>query len=911
MANAQVAGPMITGNGMMVNSQTMGFNPTALQDLQQITGHSWAGLKRDPLELFVGSQMGGRRYVPQDSMWRGHSVLSEAYKGQSVFMGEFIMGLLVYDNLWYTSEICSPIDRTDQINWRWNVLAFERNALDRVPEEGVMRTHKTSQTMQTARSIRHGRAIVVEDGHMHTPEGQTHMVRSLQQVQNATQETLAQHVMLAILSAKDDDVRLNAQMGLLNKPTRTLLLDRANDAFALQKSGNAARTLVVRKREVLAYRQVEPNLLIVPRGFDQFFVGLGPENREYQQAGPEALARRNNPTPWNISSFMGLNLAFCGTFVNSLQFASSIPVCPLVRRMVFGGYNLMRDTQLMATHEPQTDMAKRAIKVYDMTADAMRKITILEALRACAPYTFRNGRLPKNFMYPYAGTKSAEGNLTWGDLPEEFLTQAQWDGLAAAARRLGLRANNNQPPPAIANQLQSDLEPLVFAKAAVPTKKQIKARAAELGRGMQEVLGGEETSGRMLPENLEGVLLNTYTPAEAARVMEHVGDLLQAGNKEALEAHAAAHITALVGAKQSTKAYSNARKGLLGPKGAPDESIKLVPKDQLEKMVLVDPVSGGTSSVAHEFDPNEPSHVELAKALGIEDTGIDMAAVERAGIRAENGDDADGGMGAAMGDFHNYEITYDDLERIAREGGTPFPFNFLLVRPWTQVQAATGVMMRGGRETMRTHVGHPAVMVGDQASNQTHIWTFTIFAIANVYRKEAITYLENMAMRGYISGHNKTFFTYDELNELADANWDVRKPKFSHENSPSFVSLMIPGTLDEMDKVISIRGYLSAAERNSGERHFPTADYYSEKLQWDTIPDPDPERPNDSPLNAVCIQSHTVEWDPDSQKMRGVVINQGHFGCNVYEGCRRVFEGREDVLKEQNYNRITLIRELA
>lgn len=912
---------MINSSGAISGmGQVLGTNPLAAQDLMQIRGDAYvgAGGLRDPLSMFFGTQLGGRQFQHQDARWENHFTLPQALSPEGTYLGEVVYGLTLYDNEWYTSEMCAPIERSYEITKHWTEIRYEPVFLDRVPHLGVPRTFKQSSSARTVTSIRQGISLEMENGFLFTGMGQQHYVRNLQVIQNGMQNNMNMHIMLALLDVKSNDVRMAFQLGLVPKVMRSLILNRAQAAFALHKSNRAAEVCIMNYRELMNQRQVEPNLFIFARGYEPFFAKMvGEENMSYEKAGPAALARQANTTPWRVRTYQNIALQFCGAFVDSISnYGAAQPVCPLVRRMTFGGYHVMHDPVLEVTGKPTKDMHHRTVYIHNMVHDRMEPITIHQALEACKEYTFvlaEDGthKLPGDFFGAYAKAHGGRDYLKWGDLPKEFTSQlirGNDETATPNAQPTFLEAINQRPA------TRASLEPLVFAKAAGLSSEEVQERVEQAGRLLQDAVGGEAASERMLPEQLRQAVGSEFAQEALPHVLAHVEGVLKSGDVARVEKEVAEPLGALVGpkVKRSSNRYQTAKKTLMGgveeATGAP---VELVTREDIEKrgMVTVDPLSGEPSPDEHVFDRADPLHVSVAEALG-----VDLAPLEATGDKVGEWGlakkvDEKGNVEAyppgARG-FHrftlNSDITYEQLEQIA-EGNTgmPFPFNFILARPFKQADGVSAIMMRGGRDTIRCLVAHPAVMVNDRAINQSHVLTFTVYITAIVYNSNAVTVIDNLAYKHTYGGQNVRFFTLDDADALADLDWDVMNERFGEEDSPSIFSLMIPGNRSRLDPVVGLPGYLTNEERNREHRQFESADYYSRKLGWDAMPDPDPMYPNRSAPNRVVIQDHTQHWNPSTKKFDGITIGEGHFGKNVYAGMRRVLEGKEDLLHDKPY----------
>merc|ERR1712166_1314161 len=63
-------------------------------------------------------------------------------------------------------------------------------------------------------------------------------------------------------------------------------------------------------------------------------------------------------------------------------------------------------------------------------------------------------------------------------------------------------------------------------------------------------------------------------------------------------------------------------------------------------------------------------------------------------------------------------------------------------------------------------------------------------------------------------------------------------------------------------------------------------------------------------LNTVCFQGHQLTYDTEKKTYSRITVNTGHWGPNVYPGCRQVRNGENAFLKDMEYEKYTVGRAL-
>jgi hypothetical protein len=234
-----------------------------------------------------------------------------------------------------------------------------------------------------------------------------------------------------------------------------------------------------------------------------------------------------------------------------------------------------------------------------------------------------------------------------------------------------------------------------------------------------------------------------------------------------------------------------------------------------------------------------------------------------------------------------------------------YPFTHLIFRPWMTFVTSSVIIMQGGQETAVNYYMKPDVMLSDNETTKTHSAHMTVHLSPFVKKANNIQVVDDVAIRRYVAGGTVKGYSPDDLMELAAAqNWVPG----SHPDRPSWFSVMIPMTLNNLDSIIDFRGYFTGEEGDPEKMHFVSCaltidshfgvhpeNYHPESpgTQW-TAEDPN--------YNSVCAQGTQLCYNYAKKDFTAVII--GHdapLGPNVYTGMRTVMEGLETLFVDQQY----------
>ena len=226
---------------------------------------------------------------------------------------------------------------------------------------------------------------------------------------------------------------------------------------------------------------------------------------------------------------------------------------------------------------------------------------------------------------------------------------------------------------------------------------------------------------------------------------------------------------------------------------------------------------------------------------------------------------------------------------------------------------ASAVLMKGGLDTGFTAHGHHDFMLTDDVIHKVHIGHYTFYHKSIVKQPKNLIIAEDVFAQSYVSGEGTGLFPGAKSKERPAKNSfpdQLARDRFLHDIIP----IWVPAGDHEIKNPLDITGAYSAQTLdmnnttldNSGE-HYPNDTDYAEALQFDRLQNYG--QPNEaflSPmrhLNTICFRGHSLSYDPRKQTYSKITLNTGHWGPNVYPGCRAVRNGENAFLKDMEYEK--------
>jgi hypothetical protein len=309
----------------------------------------------------------------------------------------------------------------------------------------------------------------------------------------------------------------------------------------------------------------------------------------------------------------------------------------------------------------------------------------------------------------------------------------------------------------------------------------------------------------------------------------------------------------------------------------------------------------------------------------LEAAGVNAKRIGNADLRDKKAvkvDDAPGITGRDMSDefkvrndrlsgeakkFLNVRISKANLLRMI-ENDIPFPFGFMLCRPFQRYDMCSAILCRAGARLGQTFIGHSDFQLADNVINKTHVGHYTFYAKSIIHDEKEYVIAEDVFASGYKGGENTRF--YSQKEELMD---DVHAESFR----ASILCMLVPYRTNaprgpRIQNPIDVTGQLHPTlyqdtdipSSEVEDAMYPGARYYAEYLELKKLSSyaSDATEHFLSPfryINTVCFQGHQFMYNHAQQGFTDRILNTGHWGPNgVYAGCKGVRCGDNDFFND-------------
>jgi hypothetical protein len=271
-------------------------------------------------------------------------------------------------------------------------------------------------------------------------------------------------------------------------------------------------------------------------------------------------------------------------------------------------------------------------------------------------------------------------------------------------------------------------------------------------------------------------------------------------------------------------------------------------------------------------------------------------------------------------DTDNFEkMDFDDCMQKAKDNAiaagvdTTRSGTVLLLRPFQTYNMASAILMKGGLDTGFTAHGHHDFMLTDDVIHKVHIGHYTFYHKSIVKQPKNVILAEDIFAQSYVSGEGTNVFEgQGDGREPAAHSFatELAQDSFSRDIIPIWVPT---GEYGPLQNPLDITGFYSNQVLNAGnttistsEEHYPNAAAYSTALGFDRLQNYGDQDEFLSPvrhLNTICFQGHQMSYDAKKEGFTKLTMNTGHWGPNVYPGCRSVRNGENCFLKDMEYEK--------
>jgi hypothetical protein len=258
----------------------------------------------------------------------------------------------------------------------------------------------------------------------------------------------------------------------------------------------------------------------------------------------------------------------------------------------------------------------------------------------------------------------------------------------------------------------------------------------------------------------------------------------------------------------------------------------------------------------------------------------------------------------------------------------------LLFRPWQTYDMASGILLKSGLETGMTAHGHHDFMLSDDVIHKVHIGHYTFYHKSIVKTPKNICIAEDIFARNYVRGEGTTL--YETRQSFQD---DQARPHFTKDmlawkipfrDKPVGGELndvarglirdfgsSVPGRSGAVSNPLDITGLFNARLldkvptdlEDQSNKLYPGSNLFSRILSLRNLNTFGQEEDKFiSPLrqvNTITFQGMQLDLNTgDNNRFTKITLNTGHWGPNVYAGCKSVRTGENAFLKDMEYEKL-------
>lgn len=259
------------------------------------------------------------------------------------------------------------------------------------------------------------------------------------------------------------------------------------------------------------------------------------------------------------------------------------------------------------------------------------------------------------------------------------------------------------------------------------------------------------------------------------------------------------------------------------------------------------------------------------------------------------------------------KITQQNMQRFI-EFDILFPFGFLLQRPFMRYDMASAIYCKSGEDLGVTFMGHNDFQLTDDIIHKTHIGHYTFYSKSVIHNEKNYTIVEDIFSCGYKGGEDTSF--YEDKETLSQ---DIHAENFDR----SIICSLLPYRTNEPQapriyNPIDVTGKLhptlyqdtDISNRDLETPMYPGARYLCEYLELKKLSSytSDATETFLSPfkyLNTITFQGAQYMYNPHQGQWCDRIQNTGHWGPNVYNGCKGVRCGDNAFLEKVDISHST------
>ena len=236
--------------------------------------------------------------------------------------------------------------------------------------------------------------------------------------------------------------------------------------------------------------------------------------------------------------------------------------------------------------------------------------------------------------------------------------------------------------------------------------------------------------------------------------------------------------------------------------------------------------------------------------------------------------------------------------------------DIILFRPSQTYRMASAILAKGGSETGATYHGHHDFQLSDDIIRKIHVGHYTFYSKAVVKKPKNYVIVENIFSQGYVDGEGTDFpRSANDRDNRSRRLGEFFTSVQEGTDRCDLIAFKVPrGTDEHLNKCIDITGRFDSGiydqlktHKDRSQEHFPRSNILYNAMRAKEI-DMYRETLQDEYLQRIK-RVNTVCWRGMQLDARNKIthLNTGHWGVDIYPGCRSVRDGHNTHLQSMEW----------
>lgn len=809
--------------------------------------------------------------------------MPENYKGRNLYLRDTIEDWMFTADPSYMTTRVLPWYPTEDVTIQWSQFEANAHLMGLTPYLTPSTTVTQKHKFMKAKLVRRGIRAQFEVDFLKTPMGRSSFLAALGQMTRSVQETAHAEGLRQLINAHRTQEQLIRSLNLPEDRIIAENMQKDVERFAIvQKQKNGLEQLdMMISSEMERYRGVA-DCYLIPEAVSIYATIVRPEKTDYYLAGQEG--------PNRVNKIGGIQPAGGGRALPRVEATHMVRGNDgyIVKALHVDG--LDRDQEDMMTrvrqignyytmlHEEVGDYkdyqsSHRSILIYDEDIDDMTRIDLITALENCQVFDDAAGGRVRSLPY---------NDMSKFDAQQDFLTT--------------LDENNRLQQVNIIGEIHPDFLGPQFLKNVLTTLK-------------------EKPVNSLVPAANRGI--NSEVPQEIPRTANYeraVQQMMASGVPETHQDQINAIFAGEGSLVDKAALARDAIKGMVKNKVPGLRFKDEAPVDMLYERTMMEYKrkmeeqstrrASGLESIG-QFDwetaPTDPvdrtrsQRAQQAAALGASNNRIrrHLDMLQSYGIST--------GEEGRLRSYLQIPMTKDNMRKLINMDILP-PMNFLLFQPHAQYATKAIVKCKQDGGCGYTFIGNGNLMIGNESIRKMVDMHYTVHMRSVITQPKNVYVQPDVMVVRAEGGAGSRFYTPETYK-----NYDPSRL------ANSLIAVAIPPAERRFPAAMDLSGR-NVTEYNikltSGQRsralHYSSAGRYTHMYNFLGNENGESQVPHMGPgrlhKNRTCYQGHQQNYNPGTKNWDRVVVNKGHWGKNVYPGCKPVRQGALDMLEQQNYS---------